>query len=316
MEEEPIRPRDEQSEADSELPMSESEAAAEAGFEETEAVEGDEFPRIDTPKVEEEKMIEPHAPHESVHTWKDVFIHIGIVTVGLLIAIGLEQTVEYFHHRHQVAETREALRIERQINIIRYQTEAEEMRRFVPLLKMNLAIYQYLRQHPGAPKEKWPGTLHLYSLNQVYTDAVWRTAENSNVLQYMPQAQVRKLTGFYSMLKNLNDLNTARADEKRESFRFFIENPDAAKFTPEQLDRAIDLTTETILLYAKEANLMSNLSHGDADFTGGPTTEDYSAILQLVPTPADKKSVMDESERSRERELEVLKGSDEDGGER
>ena len=59
---------------------------------------------------EEEPMIEVHAPHESVHTWKDILIHIGIITVGLLLAIGLEQTVEFFHHRHQVAETREALK--------------------------------------------------------------------------------------------------------------------------------------------------------------------------------------------------------------
>ena len=46
-------------------------------------------------------MLEPHSPHQAVHTWKDVFIHIAIIAVGLLIAIGLEQTVEFFHHRHQ-----------------------------------------------------------------------------------------------------------------------------------------------------------------------------------------------------------------------
>jgi hypothetical protein len=31
-----------------------------------------------------------------VRTWKDFFIHIAAIAVGLLIAIGLEQTVEYF----------------------------------------------------------------------------------------------------------------------------------------------------------------------------------------------------------------------------
>lgn len=268
-----------------------------------------------SPTIEETAVIEAHAPHEAIRTWKDVFIHIGIVTVGLLIAIGLEQTVEYFHHRHQVAETREALRVERQINVNRFQTETEEMRRFVPLLKMNLKIYQYLRQHPGAPAEKWPGKLHLYSLNTGYTEAVWRTAESSNVLQYMPKAEVRKLTGFYNSLKKLNDLNEAKVDKKRESFRFFIQNPDASKFTPEQLDRAIDLTTEAILYYAKEANMMSNYFRFEKDFSGGPTTEDYSAILQFATTPEDKKNVMDESARSTERENEITKGSAEDAGE-
>ncbi len=41
-------------------------------------------------------MLDVHAPHDAVRTWKDFFIHIAAIAVGLLIAIGLEQTVEYF----------------------------------------------------------------------------------------------------------------------------------------------------------------------------------------------------------------------------
>ena len=259
-------------------------------------------------KVEVAPMIEPHAPHHPVTTWKEVFIHIGIVTVGLLLAIGLEQTVEYFHHRHQVAETRKALEIERKINIVRFQTETEEMRRVVPLLKGNIAIYQYLRQHPGAPAEKWPGKLHLYAHNLGYVDVVWQTSQNTNVLLYMPQGEVRKLSSFYTSLKRLNDLNTQKVDKKSEAFRFFIQNPDASKFTPEQLDRAIDMTTDWILLYAKEANLMSNYFRTEKDFAGGPTTEDYNAILQFPPSPEDKQIVLDISARRAAREKEIERG--------
>ena len=46
-------------------------------------------------------MIDIHAPHESVHTWRDFLIHIATICVGLLIAIGLEQSVEALHHRHE-----------------------------------------------------------------------------------------------------------------------------------------------------------------------------------------------------------------------
>jgi hypothetical protein len=41
-------------------------------------------------KIEAQPMQEIHSPHEGVHTWKDAFIHIGIICVGLLLAIGLE----------------------------------------------------------------------------------------------------------------------------------------------------------------------------------------------------------------------------------
>jgi hypothetical protein len=39
-----------------------------------------------------------HPPREAAHTWKDFFIHIATICVGLLIAIALEQTVEALHH--------------------------------------------------------------------------------------------------------------------------------------------------------------------------------------------------------------------------
>src|ERR1019366_10434559 len=61
-------------------------------------------------------MLDVHAPHEPIHTWKSFFIHIATIVIGLFIAVGLEQTVEFFHHLHQVSETREALRVERSSN--------------------------------------------------------------------------------------------------------------------------------------------------------------------------------------------------------
>jgi hypothetical protein len=52
-------------------------------------------------------MIDIHPPHKSDHTWTDFFIHIGTIILGILIALGLEQSVEYVHRRHQLHELRE-----------------------------------------------------------------------------------------------------------------------------------------------------------------------------------------------------------------
>ena len=46
-------------------------------------------------------MLDVHPPHHPTHGWRDFFIHIATITVGLLIAVGLEQTVETLHQRHQ-----------------------------------------------------------------------------------------------------------------------------------------------------------------------------------------------------------------------
>lgn len=50
-------------------------------------------------------MLDVHPPHHAAHSWRDFFVHIATIVIGLLIAVGLEQTVEFVHHRHQ----REAL---------------------------------------------------------------------------------------------------------------------------------------------------------------------------------------------------------------
>ena len=54
-------------------------------------------------------MLDVHPPHESVHTWKDFLIHIATICVGLLIAIGLEQTVEALHRAHERRDLQTAL---------------------------------------------------------------------------------------------------------------------------------------------------------------------------------------------------------------
>lgn len=62
-------------------------------------------------------MIDIHPPQHAPMTLREFFTHLGIVVLGILIAIGLEQTVEYLHHRHQVAELREQMRVEAQNNL-------------------------------------------------------------------------------------------------------------------------------------------------------------------------------------------------------
>ena len=72
-------------------------------------------------------MLDVHVPHPT-HTWKDFFIHIATIVVGLLIAVGLEQTVEYFHHRLDIRETREALAREKEQNRQRFAVNTTNFR--------------------------------------------------------------------------------------------------------------------------------------------------------------------------------------------
>jgi hypothetical protein len=54
-------------------------------------------------------MLDVHPPHTPTHTWRDFFIHIATIVIGLLIAVALEQTVEAVHHHHERTELRDSL---------------------------------------------------------------------------------------------------------------------------------------------------------------------------------------------------------------
>jgi hypothetical protein len=80
-------------------------------------------------------MLDVHVPHPT-HTWKDFFIHIATICVGLLIAVGLEQGVEALHRAHERRDLIEAFRAECETNV-------KSLEGIVGSLRVNVV---YLRQ--------------------------------------------------------------------------------------------------------------------------------------------------------------------------
>ena len=62
-------------------------------------------------------MLDVHPPHEAAHTWKDFFIHISTICIGLLIAIALEQAVEAAHRASERRELLQDIQAECETNI-------------------------------------------------------------------------------------------------------------------------------------------------------------------------------------------------------
>lgn len=70
---------------------------------------------LSTPEVAA-PMLDVHAPHRTVHTWKDFLVHIAAIVIGLIIAVSIEQTVEFFHHRYQREQLAAALKRDGEAN--------------------------------------------------------------------------------------------------------------------------------------------------------------------------------------------------------
>src|ERR1700678_2096583 len=85
---------------------------------------------LESPKIPKEHapMLDVHPAHHAANSWKEFFVHIATIVLGLLIAVGLEQTVEYVHHRRELSEARKALSEEKAVNIENFHHSAASFR--------------------------------------------------------------------------------------------------------------------------------------------------------------------------------------------
>jgi hypothetical protein len=236
-------------------------------------------------------MLDVHPPHESIHTWGSFFIHIATIVVGLLIAVGLEQTVEYFHHRHQVSEIRRSLAEERRINDAIFTSACNEFRRYSPILVGSLQTLGYLRIHPGAPPSQWPGRFSFYMLIVHFQDSAWKIALQSSALAYMPRAEVRTYSDVYARLAEVSGHSV---DEFRAVIRakgFMLQMTDPSAISSEQTNQAYalitDIVTSLYFMGVGERNVASSYS----DFQGSPTDMELYALIPPAPSKQDVDAV-------------------------
>src|ERR1700719_2252905 len=139
-------------------------------------------------------MIEVHPPHENVNTWRQFFIHIAAITIGLLIAIGLEQTVVYFHHRHQLQEARRELTAELEENRRVLAKNLDAVRKMTAELDANMALLHAAQTSP-API----GSKLVYGLGNFYwpKDATWQAVKQNGSLGLMAHDELHYYVYIY-----------------------------------------------------------------------------------------------------------------------
>ena len=117
-------------------------------------------------------MLDVHPPHVAAHSWKDFLIHIATISVGLLIAIGLEQTVEWLHHRHQLREARDQLALELKENEAVLQRDLDQVQKADAELERDMQI---LRQHQASQAPLGEKLDYSWSIYR-FPDAAWQAA--------------------------------------------------------------------------------------------------------------------------------------------
>jgi hypothetical protein len=236
-------------------------------------------------------MLDVHPAHHAASTWKEFFIHIATIVLGLLIAVSLEQLVEYFHHRREVADTREALRRERLANIETFRIQTDENRLTVAKLQANIELLRCLQTHPGTATAKCPGRLRWGAFNVPFSNTAWTTAQQSSVLQYMPPHEVELDAALYQLQAGINSSILSKGSIYTGILAVLYRDPEPAHLTPAELDKAIDLSTQYLFCYRQIMNYRYNLATTFPDFAPGPTPAEMNDLFRIVPPlPEDAKT--------------------------
>jgi hypothetical protein len=145
---------------------------------------------------------EPHAPHEPIQNWRGFLIHIATITIGLLIAIALEQCVENLHHIHQRHQLQHDLLEEAKRNRdilmtdLGLESQAVWFRGVLAATKSIPASGQTAINLPSTPCI--PGTVGANGMDAVIrtkyfapSDAVWATARDAGLIIHLPVEEAR-----------------------------------------------------------------------------------------------------------------------------
>lgn len=232
-------------------------------------------------------MLDVHVPHPT-HTWKDFFIHIATIVVGLLIAIGLEQTVEYIHHRFEIKETREALSREKEENRRRFAVNTTSFRWEAAELTNNLRVLAFLQQHPGTVEEKLPGVLQWGFGHASIAELSWKNAQQTQVLTLMPPEEAENYAALYDLLDVTDKNERAAYEAVSRASSYSNVDPNPSHMTPAQVAAEIDLIKDAMTATQIWAAHLMNVHQQFPEFSPAPTSQELSALAGWLRSPEDQ----------------------------
>jgi hypothetical protein len=177
-------------------------------------------------------MLDVHAPHATVHGWRDFLTHIATITIGLLIALALEAGVENLHHRHIVREARENIHREIAQNEAATKSNLDAVQSDADNLQTNIEKTRQLRADRHALDHD---KMHFGFQWSSFNDSAWRSAHDTGALIYMSTAEVQQYADAYYQQDIVNQQAVAIFTHQSELVAPFFMEKQSSDFTPEEV---------------------------------------------------------------------------------
>jgi hypothetical protein len=209
----------------------------------------------------EAAILDVHPPHESVHTWRDFFIHIGTITLGLFIALSLEGFIETMHHRHLLHQARENLReeIEENQKTIAYDHRLLDSNR--RNLLQTISQLRQLKAHPNQPHDP---ILFPWGWNGP-SAAAWNTARDTGALALMSYDAVQGYSLVYAQQGAVQQQADLYILNQTHAGVALVGNDTASTLTPTQIDDLIKGCATSVTDIDLLETLMKGLDRNYAD---------------------------------------------------
>jgi hypothetical protein len=147
-------------------------------------------------------MLDVHPPPKAIHGTGEFVLHLLTITVGLLIAVGIEGAVTRHEHRRLAQEAAETMTAEVRRNFDSTKHALQTIEAQQAAMNANLAMLAKVQQNPNSPESH---NAHIdASFGSVdFESTAWRTAQATGALSYMPYDQAQKFSGIYDEVQIL-----------------------------------------------------------------------------------------------------------------
>ena len=162
-----------------------------------------------------------HIPHRPIHSFKEFMVHLLAITIGLLIALGLESSVEWLHHRHLARDAREnisqEIRANQQDVVRQLNALPAEEKRLDEILSL-VDDVQHNRPHKPLGDFMWTGVL--------LRDSAWNATSSTGAIAFMDYSEVKQYSQLYAV-QQLYGSTTERNLLGRHDMNVFLKRMDA-----------------------------------------------------------------------------------------
>ena len=183
-------------------------------------------------------MLDVHPPHEPMHGWRDFFLHLTTITIGLLIALSLEGIVEWRHHRHLVHDAEASLHSEIKGNASNIDGVLADVHKRQAALKHDVYVLNYIATNGKYPEDK---NMEVNFQIVAFESVAWKTAQSTGALAYMPYELAQDYSSIYMQQDIVTVAQQQAARDSVLAIGPFINDPsDSAPPTREQAQSMIE----------------------------------------------------------------------------